>query len=160
MTQFVCGCVCRWGGMWVEVGGDVVSEIYLQLARLSLLSAKVSLFLSLHTNASTPASHTHTDTHRHTHTQTQTDSHTQLSQTEISVCVCVRLYVCATVWKASAACLAALHAPAVHRLQHEEEKASSPLQCLTLMNCHILWRDSLIPQTLSDKHVLLKGSIF
>ncbi len=80
--------------MWVEVGGDVVSEIYLQLARLSLLSAKVSLFLSLHTNASTPASHTHTDTHRHTHTQTQTDSHTQLSQTEISVCVCVCVCMC------------------------------------------------------------------
>lgn len=46
-----CECegevVCRWWG--------VVSEIYLQLARLSLLSANVSLFLSLHANGPTPA---------------------------------------------------------------------------------------------------------
>lgn len=38
-TVCVCVCVYRWGGMWVGVSRDVVSEIYLQLARHSLPTA-------------------------------------------------------------------------------------------------------------------------
>ena len=122
MTHFLFVCVCSWGGMWVEVCVCVCGGggIYLQLARFSSLSAKVSLLMPPHL--------------LHTHTQIHILNYHTL---KIIVCVCV--CVCVTVWRASAACLAALHAPAVHRLQHEKEKALSPPQSVyrwwTAMSC-------------------------
>ena len=145
MTHFLFVCVCSWGGMWVEVcvcvyvGGG---GIYLQLARFSSLSAKVSLLMPPHL------------LHTHTHTRIHILNYHTL---KIIVCVCVCVCVCN--------CLKSISSmPGCSPCSSSSSSATwkgkgfvSSAECVPLMNCHVLRQDFLIPQTLSDKHVLLNG---